>query len=1259
MGKSIYTYYKERLVEISGNSKCLYLKGIVRRGAYDIGRIFEGRDDKAGELLDFLWSTRKYPLTLISTKEKRDLIKNLNVEGKIEARIEKPVGESSLSEKAIAKNEKIRRDETARAIENEINKLKELKRETEDIEKETGRYELYVGFPFVFGSINQNGKRTHIKAPLLLFPVKIDIPDESTVEIRFNESEKIHINPSLVFAYAQSKRINVDQLELDFDSLSSFKSVESIIDYLKESHVKIDYLPSSAVYAYSRFNEPDDKSDLDVRFAAVLGRFPLSNSIYNDYTALEKKKLTNDAIDELLRTKKRAKRASVKKAAKRKRAARPAPSYVIKTLDFAQSEVVRRVDEEGNMVIYGPPGTGKSQTIVNVITDALCKNRRVLVVSQKKAALDVVFNRLGTLNEKCMYISDESKEKRTFYEKCHAAHMNRLGTVPPSLEELYAEYDGLEDKLALEVAKLDTIYKTLTDVRPFGLSLSEMYSSSYMIPKNSTEYAVYLKLIENERLMSLDYKSLSDAIFAIKDKSLEKTYYDFIEEKEKNPLIDLLMPNVDIRTLSEVKGQLEEIQRSRKGLFNTAKHPYYRHVMAYYKDLRDEGLLEDVVRLECRTKYPKKLFASKLRAQIKSDFLETLSAIDEFAKEYECLRLVLTEDGYISVIDNLLRGNLSYIKLVYDALDNYISIRDVTNLLESFDVSKTELLNFAYTTSKSYQNYVDIINKILPLRIYHEVIYYEESFKDELAMLVEYRSIRNRIIKLKEEEQAVASKITATKGIKEYEQLYLNAKDNKDFLYQISKTQKLWPIRRTVEAYEEFVLSLFPCWLLSPENVSSILPLKKNMFDVVIFDEASQVFIESTIPTIYRGKSIVVAGDSKQLRPSTTFIKRYMGADPDAQEDVSVQAALEVDSLLDLAVARYESANLTYHYRSRHSELIDFSNSAFYSSDLQVSPNISKNLTDRPIERIKVKGKWADRKNQEEAKEVVALLGRIFKTRKMGESIGIITFNSDQQTCIADQIDKEAAKNPEFRSHIINERHRIENGEDISLFIKNLENVQGDERDIIIFSIGYAENAEGKIYTNFGSLSADGGENRLNVAITRARSKIYIVTSIEPEDLKVDTAKHLGPKLLKKYLTYARAVSSGKAEDVKTILSELDPAETKADSLITPITSVEEQIKERLEKLGYKVDIRLGGKNSRISLAVYDEDTDRYLVGIELDKDAFAATPGTMERDIYKPRFLESRGWTLLRVWCRDWWHYPNRVIKSITQAIDRVKENN
>ncbi len=1257
MGKSIYTYYKERLVEIGGSTRCIYLKNIVRRGAYDLGRIFEGRDAKVSKFVNFLWSASgKYPFTIIGRDERREILENID----IESRIASAQASNRFTSEDADKTSGVKRSDQTRAIENEIAKIKELGREVDEIEKETGRRELFVGYPFVFGSINQGGKSLQIKAPLLLFPVKIEISDDMTAELRFNEREKIHINPALIFAYAQSKRINIDQLELDFDDLKDFRSVSDIIDYLRRAHIRIDCTSSKNVYNYSRFKEPEDKSELSVRYAAVLARFPLSNSIYNDYTALEKQKLTNEAIDELLKPQKAARRAAAASAkAKRSKKAKDTPkTYTVKSLDFAQSEVVRRVDECGNMVVYGPPGTGKSQTIVNIITDSIAKGKSVLVVSQKKAALDVVFNRLGTLNEKCMYITDEIKEKGAFYERCLSSHLKTMGTHTATEAELRTKYGELLEKIRCEENKLNAIHKTLTEKRDFGLSLSEMYVCSSMLNKNSTDYSTYQKLTENRELMSLDYKALDDALFSIKDRAIEKTYYTFMQAKEKNPLLTLTQPDVDIHTINEVKARLELVQKSKRTPFDTAKHPYFRQIMAHYGDLANERVLDSMVKFECKTKYPGKLFCGKERQRIKLEFIETMNAIDEFSKDYTFLHLILNDEGFISVIDNLIRGNNSYIKLVFEAISTYISTRDIATLLGSFDKNSINLLSFAYSLSKNYQSYIDIIDSILPIRIYHEVIYYENACKDDLAKTVDYPSIKSRILKLKEEAEAVAAEITALSGVHEYTELYGRMQNNKDYLYQISKKQKFWPIRKMTEVYGNFLTSLFPCWLLSPENVSSLLPLRKNMFDLVIFDEASQVFIESTIPAIFRGKNIVVAGDSKQLRPSSTFMKRYLGGDPEAQEDLSVQAALEVDSLLDLAVARYESTNLTYHYRSKRSELIDFSNSAFYSSSLQVAPNTSKNTLQKPIERIMVAGSWIERRNVQEADKIVEILSHIFKTRRNNESIGIITFNSEQQSCIADRIDKEMAKNADFRSNILSERCRTENGEDTSLFIKNLENVQGDERDIIIFSIGYARNSEGKVYTSFGSLSAQGGENRLNVAITRAKSKIYVVTSIEPEELKVETSKHNGPRLLKKYLTYVRAVSSGSYDDAKAILTELDSSEKPSTRKMPSERDIAEQIKIRLEKLGYRADTRIGNSKSRISVAVCDEETGKYLVGVELDCDAYALSSSTMERDVYKPRFLESRGWKMVRIWCRDFWLSPSRVVKTIAAIAEENKKS-
>ena len=299
-----------------------------------------------------------------------------------------------------------------------------------------------------------------------------------------------------------------------------------------------------------------------------------------------------------------------------------------------------------------------------------------------------------------------------------------------------------------------------------------------------------------------------------------------------------------------------------------------------------------------------------------------------------------------------------------------------------------------------------------------------------------------------------------------------------------------------------------------------------------------------------------------------------------------------------------------------------------------------------------MEGKWIDRHNEAEAEKVVELLKKIFRTRKENETIGIIAFNVEQETAIEDIIDRECFRDENFRSAVIKERARKENGEDVSIFVKNIENVQGDERDIIIFSIGYAYNESGKMVSNFGSLSVEGGENRLNVSITRAKKKIYVVSSIEPEDLKIDTAKNAGPKLFKKYLEYVRAVSDGNKKEARLILKSLSGKETEPSSpLVQPI---EAQIKDRLEKQGYNAEINLGNSKAKISLAVYDPETERYLVGVQTENDAVASSDTVVERDVYIPAFLESRGWNIMRIWNRDWWLNPQSVVAEIIAAAEK-----
>ncbi len=1239
--KSIYTYYKERLIEISGRNRSLYIRSFSKKTGYDIGRLLATDREWADEFFDFIWAGRKDKFTILSPSV--DSLKKLF--GK-----EEPVAPSS------PRSGRAKQPFNA-ALEREATSLRTLRREAEDIEKETGRYELFVGYPFVCGGLRD----VVIKAPLLFFPVEVEITESNIVRISVKKNECVRLNKALVFAYAQAKSLDIEELETEFDSLprGGFKSIESVLSYLKKFGIRLRYNEQKTVQPFDTLPEPKVRDALDVKRVCVLARFSMANSIYNDYSELERSRIVNDAVEELFEPQKLRR--------KKRKQSRDENCYCISDLDYAQRGVVEKVADAGNMVIYGPPGTGKSQTIVNLISDALCKGKRVLVVSQKKAALDVVYNRLADLSDKAMFIVDPVKERRNFYSRCLLRHDE---VMKKQYVDRFPEYDEVAARLREETDKLREISDTFSEDDGFGISLMDMYYGSFIPGKNSEEYTIYNEMLKDKVLRTMDYPTMRGAIDTLLEHDKIDIYYNFVENKKFNPFIQHLKPDLPIDTLSYARNKFAELTGSRTAVFDEADHPFARQIIAQYDKLSNPRNEKMFIRMLAGFEYPssysflqasKVLFPlypfaryqmSKKESEVRRQYEQTKEAIADFVSDYDFLKEVLTYEGYAMALGGILEGNENTLSNLRAALADYVKVSDVSLSLHNFSQPEKHILNFAYRMTRDYEQFRSVIIKLLPLRVYHEIINCEKTKKNELSATVDFENIKAHINTLTAELAGVSRKICAQSFEPEYRDMYASREDAKDYLYQISKKQNFWPLRRMMEVFGDYLLTLYPCWLLSPENVSSILPLKKNMFDLVLFDEASQVFIENTVPSIIRGKNVVVAGDAKQLRPTTTFMRRYMGG-ADDDSDLTLQAALEVESLLDLAVARFDSANITYHYRSRSRGLIDFSNKAFYDDMLRISPDVTKSLKNKAIERIKVNGTWRDRCNPVEAAETVRLLKKLFKSRA-GDTFGIITFGMEQQSCIEDAIEKECRKDVEFRTAYIREANRKDGGQDVSLFIKNIENVQGDERDVIIFSIGYARNDNDRVNAHFGSLSVEGGENRLNVAVTRAKKKIYVITSIEPEDLRVDSSKNNGPKLFRAYLTYARAVSGGNRAEIKAVLDGLCPPSViaKHAELTVP---VEQQIAAKLRSFGYDVDTDLGSGTNRISVAVYDKKKDRYVLGVQVDKVLYSADETPLERDVYACRFLEQKGWNIMRVWSRDWWHNAHDVIERIRHRIDAV----
>jgi superfamily I DNA and/or RNA helicase len=476
----------------------------------------------------------------------------------------------------------------------------------------------------------------------------------------------------------------------------------------------------------------------------------------------------------------------------------------------------------------------------------------------------------------------------------------------------------------------------------------------------------------------------------------------------------------------------------------------------------------------------------------------------------------------------------------------------------------------------------------------------------------------------KELQQSIKEKLKVSKEItllrtreRTYHNLEYNRLNNlvtyRELTHQVTKRRSIWPIRKLVANYEQEVFDLLPCWMASPDSVSAMFPMEV-LFDLVIFDEASQCFAEQGVPAMYRGRQVVVAGDSRQLSPFDLYKVRW-----EEPNEESSNIALEVDSLLDLSAQHLMQVHLRGHYRSQSLELIDFSNTHFYDGKLSLLPD--KHILDRrepAIDYIKVDGRWEKQTNHREAKEVVQLVERLI-AESPDKTIGIVTFNVKQQDLIMDMLEEKS----------------VDEGFEIPghLFVKNIENVQGDERDIIIFSIAYAPDDSGRMQHHFGSLNIEKGENRLNVAVTRAKEKIVVVASIMPQQLVVDEARNEGPRLLRKYLEYARQVSSG---GFKPHLAPREDRRTdwylkhKLKGLVFEQTNTF----EICEEMPF-ADLTVKNGNGYLGLILTDDEPYHQSISIK-------------DMHVYTPFTLAAKHWKFMGFYSRDYWYDKERIKENL-----------
>ncbi len=443
------------------------------------------------------------------------------------------------------------------------------------------------------------------------------------------------------------------------------------------------------------------------------------------------------------------------------------------------------------------------------------------------------------------------------------------------------------------------------------------------------------------------------------------------------------------------------------------------------------------------------------------------------------------------------------------------------------------------------------------------------------------------------------------------------------------------PIRQLFAKIPTTLKRLKPCVLMSPLSVAQYLDPSVEGFDVVVFDEASQIPPWDAVGAIARGKQVIVVGDSKQL-PPTSFFDRGDDDDETALDDDAVQ---DTESILDeMIAARLRELLLKWHYRSKHESLIAFSNLHYYDNRLHTFPSAADEAPELGVKLVKVKGfydRGGSRTNQAEADSVVAEIFRLLALPDAERpTVGVVTFSQVQQRLVQDLVDKRLQAEPQFQ------RHFAADGNE-PVFVKNLENVQGDERDVMLFSICYGPDATGKVTMNFGPLNRKGGERRLNVAVTRARKRLSVYTTLDWGQIDENKSRATGVSHLKAFLRYA-------ALGPQSLLST-----TSAPDREDFGSPFEEEVHRVLTAEGWQVRAQIGCSGYRVDLGIVDpERPGTYLLGIECDGASYHGSYVARERDRLREEVLVSLGWQIHRLWATDWWYDRANATARLLAAV-------
>lgn len=626
-----------------------------------------------------------------------------------------------------------------------------------------------------------------------------------------------------------------------------------------------------------------------------------------------------------------------------------------------------------------------------------------------------------------------------------------------------------------------------------------------------------------------------------------------------------------------------------------------------------------------------------------ADYGESWSTLDECHQKYKALlqlQDVAKEGNFLEKTEafcNQLNAQRNHLSAWcrWQSAYQQADAAGLSNQLEALKLEALALQDFRKAFDYAYRN--TFLKRLLTLSPILRDFYGEEHQKHIDA----FRDSDDRYTKLTR--QVIAARLASRLPRARSEDCPRNTEIGM-IQREMIKRSRHKPVRKLLAETPGVTPHLKPCFLMSPLSVAQYLDAEQTDFDIVVFDEASQIPVWDAVGAIARGKQVIVVGDPKQLPPSN-FFGRADGNDGFYDESQTEDLESILDECLGSGLKVY---NLLWHYRSRKEGLITFSNYHYYNNELHTFPsphseNVGVSLVPVP-NGFYDKGK--SRTNLAEAEAIKAdVIRRLTDPNQCEMSIGIVTFSQAQQTLILDKLDEARREHPEIEKYF---------GEEINqpVFVKNLENVQGDERDIIFFSICYAPDQAGKLSMNFGPLNREGGERRLNVAVTRAKHEVMIFATLRSEQIDLSRTRATGAAHLKSYLEYAERGPASLAANIASAHIE------DYDSIF------EKEVAEFLRSKGYTVHTQIGCSGYRVDLAIVHPDSPgHYALGIECDGATYHRAATARDRDQLRQAVLEGLGWRIYRIWSTDWWrnsvNAKEDLIAEVEAAVETLLKEN